>query len=150
MDIEVFQVTNPYDENLKWRWVLVETCFKSSYWEVLYKNTFFFLPGLHVMEIGWTVLGKGVIPTRVFIFPQVVLWQIRTGSSSQESRFLGVRNKVIASFLPKIFSHSVEYLDYLSVSSWKIRKKAIRSKQAKRKSKQHSISGKEEYFQQNT
>ena len=113
---------------------------------MLYKKRFLFLPGLYVMEIGWTVLDKRAILKRAFIFSQVVLWEIK--SSSRESRCLSVRNKVITSFLPRIFSHSIEYPDYLSVCSLKIRKKAIifSRKQAKRKKKHFSVSGK--YFQQ--
>ena len=100
--------------------VFVETCVKSSCWEVLYKKRFLFLPGVYVIEIGWTVLDKRVILKRAFIFPKVVLWEIK--SSSQKSRCLSVRNKVITSFLPRIFSHSIEYPDYLSVCSLRIRK----------------------------
>ena len=113
--------------------VLVETCVKSSCWEVLYKKRFLFLPGVYVIEIGWTVLDKRVILKRAFIFPKVVLWEIK--SSSQKSRCLSVRNKVITSFLPRIFSQSIEYPDYLSVSSLKIRKKAIIFPGSKQKGK---------------
>ena len=85
------------------------------------------------MEIGWTVLDKRAILKRAFIFSQVVLWEIK--SSSRESRCLSVRNKVITSFLPRIFSHSIEYPDYLSVCSLKIRKKAIIFPGSKQKGK---------------
>ena len=94
---------------------------------MLYKRGFPFLPGIYVMDISRTVLDEIVIFTGAFIFPQVILLEVRAG----ETRCFVARNKVITGFHFRIFNHSIEYLDlldqciYLAVSSLRIRNKSI-------------------------
>ena len=70
------------------------------------------------MDISRTVLDEIVIFTGAFIFPQVILLEVRAG----ETRCFVARNKVITGFHFRIFNHSIEYL---AVSSLRIRNKGI-------------------------
>ena len=84
--------------------------------------------------ILWTFVDlfwmKSLFSQETVFLTQLILPQVRKGSSSLEFRYSGARNKFKTDALPRIFSYSTEHLNlpghckYLSVSSlWKAKKR---------------------------
>ena len=102
---------------------------------MLCKKDVVFLPGLHIVNTGWTASNEKVILTGNCFFP------FHFTRDKKRVRCSGARSKLKIGALSKIFSYLTEYLDlpghckYLLISSLRIKKNATFSKEASKNHK---------------